>query len=237
MKTKLLSFLCCTFAILSISSCVYPDGSYVGHSSVSLSVLPSGYQTVYVSGSPYYYVGNTWYRRGHGGYVSCPRPYGYRGTLGSSYYGGYGDDYVLTSLPRGYRTVSYGGVVYYNHGSSWYRRNGGRYHSCAAPRGYNNHYPTSYHSGHNHYSGHNHHSNYSDHSNHYSNHRSSHSYSQPTYSHRSSNQDYGSRHSHSSSQPHVSVQTPPISQPSSSSNSSDNSHKSRSHYMNSLKKN
>jgi hypothetical protein len=232
MKIKIINSLICLLAIISIPSCVNPDGSLAGYTNVSLNVLPSGYQTVYVSGSPYYYVRNTWYRRAHNGYVSCPRPHGYRGSLGAGYYGGYGDhsdsDYGLTHLPYGYQTVSYGSQIYYNNGNSWYRRNGGRYHVCSEPSGYYNSYSrrrpsyqNSYHSNHNHHSDNNHYSrsnNYSDdQSNNYSRHTPA-----PTYT---------------PAQSHTPTYTPSPSAPSTpSSGSEDNSHKSRSHYMNSLNK-
>lgn len=232
MKIKFINSLICLISIFSISSCVNPDGSLAGYSSVSLNVLPSGYETVYVSGSPYYYVGNTWYRRAHNGYISCPRPHGYRGSLGGSYYSGYGsyygNDYGLTDLPYGYQTVSYGSQIYYTSGNSWYRRSGGRYHSCSAPSGYHNNYSsirpgyqTSYHSDHNHRSSNNY---YNDnHSNHYSNNHSNHS-NQPSYTPTPTHTP-----THTPTPSHTPSHTP-------SSDSNDNSHKSRSHYMNSLNK-
>ncbi len=142
MNNKFISLLICSLAILSISSCVVPDGSLVNYSSVGLRVLPTGYRTVHVGGNPYYYASNSWYRRSNGRYIGCPRPYGYRGSIGSSYNGRYGNNYGLTRLPSGYRTITYGGQIFYNNGSSWYNRNGGRYHQCSAPRGYYNRYPS-----------------------------------------------------------------------------------------------
>lgn len=184
MKNKFISLLICSFAILSVSSCVVPDGGFGNYSSLSLSVLPTGYRTVYVGGNPYYYVSNSWYRRSNGRYIGCPRPYGYSGSIGSSYNGRYGSNYGLTRLPSGYRTVTYGGQIFYNNGSSWYNRNSGRYHQCSAPRGYYNRYPSRrssyssrYYASRNNYSNHNHssysrqssRSNHTNHSSHRSN--------------------------------------------------------------------
>lgn len=138
MKIKVVSLIICVISALSISSCVVPDGRLVTHSSTSLSVLPTGYRTVNVGGDPYYYARNSWYRRHNGRYIGCSRPHGYRGSIGSSYARGYGNHYGLSRLPSGYSSVSYGGQIFYNNGSSWYNRNGGRYHRCSAPRGYRN---------------------------------------------------------------------------------------------------
>ncbi len=144
MKIKLLSLSICLVGIVALSSCVVPPGGVVTSSSVGLSVLPRGYNTVYVGGSPYYYSRNSWYRRSGNRYIRCARPHGYHGSIGSNYssrYGSrYGNSYGLTRLPSGYRTIAYGGQLYFNNGSSWYRRDRGRYYSCSAPRGYHSRY-------------------------------------------------------------------------------------------------
>lgn len=191
MKNKFASLLICSFAILSISSCVVPDGGLMTYSSTSLSVLPTGYRTVHVGGNPYYYASNSWYRRSNDRYIGCNRPHGYSGSIGAGYGGRYGHNYGLTILPSGYRTVSYGGQVFYNNGSSWYNRNGGRYHQCSAPRGYYNRYPVrryGYNSG-----------NYARHNNHSNHHHSSYSrQSRSTHNNHSSHRGNSNRPTRSS---------------------------------------
>jgi hypothetical protein len=140
MKNKCIALLICSLVSFSVSSCVLPDSGLSTYSSSSYSVLPTGYRTVYVGGDPYYHSRDSWYRRGNDRYISCPRPHGYSGSIGSSYNGRYGNNYGLVQLPSGYSTVSFGGQTFYNNGSSWYNRNGGRYHQCSAPRGYYNHH-------------------------------------------------------------------------------------------------
>lgn len=142
MRNKFLALITCSFAVLSASSCVVPDGNLASYSTTSLSVLPTGYRTVHVGGNPYYYARNSWYRRSNGRYISCSRPHGYHGSVGA-FYGGYGSGYGLSRLPGGFRTVNYGGQIYYNSGSSWYHRRGGRYHQCSAPRGYSSYHRSS----------------------------------------------------------------------------------------------
>lgn len=150
MKKQLLLLIPCLFGILLLSSCVDPNyyggGSYYG--SYSYTTLPYGYRTVYVSGAPYYYYGNRWYRHHGGRYISCARPHGYHGSIGRVHHHGHS----ISHLPHGYRTVVVGGHRYYHHGSSWYRKSGSHYTRCASPSGYKG--PSSHHP---HYRGSDHH--------------------------------------------------------------------------------
>jgi len=88
MKKQILSLMTCSLVGLSISSCVYPDARVVSTSRVGLSVLPYGYRTIHVGGYPYYYAGNTWYRRSNGRYITTSRPSAYRGSIGRNYSSG-----------------------------------------------------------------------------------------------------------------------------------------------------
>ena len=125
MNNAFLTSILTALGILSLSSCVDPnyyEGSYGSSSSTIFTTLPHGYSTIYVSGSPYYYYGSTWYRRSGNHYVHCSRPHGYHGNVGRPHhYNG------ISSLPYGYRTTYVGGNRYYNHGSTWYRKSGSRY--------------------------------------------------------------------------------------------------------------
>lgn len=140
MKTSLLLCAVGSLAMFLFTSCADPNyynGGTTYHSSSSFTTLPSGYRTVHVSGVPYYYHGNDWYRRSSGRYIRCARPYGYYGPVGRvSCYPGYG----ISSLSYGYRSCVVGGNRYYHHGNTWYRRNGSRYVVCPRPRGYNGPY-------------------------------------------------------------------------------------------------
>lgn len=124
-------------AAVLLSSCVDPNyygGSYGYVGSSSYSTLPYGYQTVYVSGTPYYYHGKSWYRYHGGRYVVCPRPYGYHGSIGHTHHHG-----TISRLPYGCRKVVVHGRPYYNHGNHWYRKSGSRYVTCSKPSGYRDH--------------------------------------------------------------------------------------------------
>jgi hypothetical protein len=143
MNNAFLTSILTALGILSLSSCVDPnyyEGSYGSSSSTIFTTLPHGYSTIYVSGSPYYYYGSTWYRRSGNHYVHCSRPHGYHGNVGRPHhYNG------ISSLPYGYRTTYVGGNRYYNHGSTWYRKSGSRYVTCAKPSGHHSYTPKSDH--------------------------------------------------------------------------------------------
>ena len=135
MNFKLLLLLALASTPLAMSSCApigvpyasayyndgYNDGGYV-------TSLPYGYQTVYVSSTPYFFYNNSWYRRNNGRYYRTSRPLGYKGKLGRVGNRGY-----LTRLPSGYSPYTIGGIRYYNSGSSWYTYRGGRYYPSARP--------------------------------------------------------------------------------------------------------
>ena len=134
MNNAFLTTVLTALGILSLSSCVDPtyyEGGYKSSGSATFTTLPHGYSTIYVSGNPYYYHGSRWYRRSGSHYINCSRPHGYHGNIGSPHH------YSGTSrLPYGYRTTYVGGSRYYNHGSTWYRKSGSRYVSCAKPSGH-----------------------------------------------------------------------------------------------------
>ena len=134
MNNAFLTTVLTALGILSLSSCVDPtyyEGGYRSSGSATFTTLPHGYSTIYVSGNPYYYHGSRWYRRSGSHYINCSRPHGYHGNIGSPHhYSG------ISRLPYGYRTTYVGGSRYYNHGSTWYRKSGSRYVSCAKPSGH-----------------------------------------------------------------------------------------------------
>ena len=134
MNKVFLTTVLTALGILSLSSCVDPtyyEGGYRSSSSATFTTLPYGYSTIYVSGNPYYYHGSRWYRRSGSHYIHCSRPHGYHGNIGRPHhYSG------VSRLPYGYRTTYVGGSRYYNHGSTWYRKSGSRYVSCAKPSGH-----------------------------------------------------------------------------------------------------
>lgn len=127
-----------------LSSCVVPPGYYGNGPSVrtstvvtSLRVLPHGYRTIHVGGSPFYHHGNNWYKRHHNGYIRCDRPHNYHGSIGrhSSYHKpSYGHSRVS------YTPVYIGGTKYYRNGSSLYQRRGDRYYKTSYPRTVNHKY-------------------------------------------------------------------------------------------------
>lgn len=131
------SFPLIIFAGLSLfllSSCVDPNYYNTGTTysgSATFTTLPHGYRTIYVSGTPYYYYGSSWYRRSGGHYISCSRPYGYHGTVGRPHH-----YHGISRLPYGCRTTYVGGHRYYTHGSTWYRKSGSRYVRCSKPSSY-----------------------------------------------------------------------------------------------------
>ena len=134
MNNAFLTTALTALGILSLSSCVDPtyyEGGYRSSGSATFTTLPHGYSTIYVSGNPYYYHGSRWYRRSGSHYINSSRPHGYHGNIGSPHhYSG------VSRLPYGYRTTYVGGSRYYNHGSTWYRKSGSRYVSCAKPSGH-----------------------------------------------------------------------------------------------------
>ena len=121
-----------SLALLVLPSCVVPSNYYgSSHSSLntSISVLPHGYQTIYVGGSPYYYHGSTWYRRYNNRFIRSSRPSNYHGSIGrsTSYNRG------LQRLPSGYNSVNISGSRYYQKGNSWYQRKGNQYYKTSRP--------------------------------------------------------------------------------------------------------
>lgn len=117
MKTPLLLLSLSAVSLLLLSSCVDPNyyggSAYYGSSSYSSSytTMPYGYTTVHVSGVPYYYYGNSWYRRSGSRYISCARPHGYSGSIGhSSRYSSYrrpGPSYTTRAHSGGSYSPSY----------------------------------------------------------------------------------------------------------------------------------
>lgn len=143
MKHRILLPILTALLALCVSSCVDPyyyDDSTTFSASASYTTLPHGYQTVYVSGIPYYYCGSRWYRRSGSHYIVCSRPYGYYGHLGRSYH-----HYSISRLPYGCRTTYVGGHRYYNHGDKWYRKSGSGYVACSKPKGDSKHKHQKYH--------------------------------------------------------------------------------------------
>jgi hypothetical protein len=138
MKTPFLLGALGALTLLLLSSCVDPSyyGGSVHYGSASYATLPYGYDTVHVSGTPYYHYGSQWYRRSSGRYISCSRPHGYHGSIGHSRHQ---SSHGISHLPYGYRSVTVGSSSYYNHGSTWYRKSGSRYVTCQRPSGYSNH--------------------------------------------------------------------------------------------------
>ncbi|MDB9742100.1 hypothetical protein OAB00_04550 [Akkermansiaceae bacterium] len=134
MQTKIILAILSAFAALVIPSC-YIEPAYSANGPVvapisvntSLRVLPYGYQTVYVGGSPYYYHGKSWYTRGGKGYIRSSRPHGYNGNIGRSV--------VVSRTPYKYRPVYINGRQYYRGSNNGlFLRNNGRYSRVAEPR-------------------------------------------------------------------------------------------------------
>ncbi len=65
---------------------------------MSINVLPRGYSTFYVGGSPYSYYGGVYYQPGSTGYVVISAPIGA----------------IVYSLPTGYTTEPIGGITFYH---------------------------------------------------------------------------------------------------------------------------
>ena len=137
MKFQLLLFALASLLPFALSSChsgaYYSTAQGSSHqgSSSYLTSLPFGYSTIYVSGSPFYYHNNYWYRRSNGRYYRTSRPSGYKGSLGrSSSYG------HLTRLPSGYRSHTISGSRYYSHGNIWYTHRSGKYYPVSRPTSY-----------------------------------------------------------------------------------------------------
>jgi hypothetical protein len=204
MKASFLLGALSLLTLLFLPSCVDPS-YYAGSSSYgssSYTTMPHGYNTVQVSGVPYYYYGNSWYRRSSGRYISCVRPHGYSGSIGySSYSSQYGRG--ITRLPSGHRSVSVGSSNYYNHDSAWYRRSGSSYVTCARPSGYSGYPGSSYRSSN---SRGNYGHNYNTPS---SRHQSNSNYRSNGSSRNHSNRGAHTRSSRSSSSPRISPPRPP----------------------------
>ena len=170
MKRKTILTTLSALIFLAIPSCYLPDPGYRSTTRVvGISSLPYGYRTVSVGGSPYYYHGNSWYRRNQGRYIRCNRPHGYHGSIGRNY--GYRNTRVSHSPYRG----SYGHnrynphkSIHVNHGSYGHRNYGSRgYKSNNPHRSHSNHGYNKYkgHSNHGskHYNGSNKHKGHSSH--------------------------------------------------------------------------
>ena len=108
MIKKLMFYVGGALLISALSSCVGPTHVYRDSAPIdtyqgantykdSYSVLPVGYQTVWVSGAPYYFYGNSWYRRSNSRFIRSSRPIGYKGSIGRSF-----------SNSSKYRSRSYG---------------------------------------------------------------------------------------------------------------------------------
>ncbi|MBT8036208.1 MAG: hypothetical protein KJO21_01570 [Verrucomicrobiae bacterium] len=121
-----------SIALITLSSCVDPNiygGSGYGsayYSSSSYSTLPYGYRTVRVSGTPYYYYGNSWYRRSSGRYISCSRPHGYHGTIGRH---SYHHSRSITHSPHRYRSPYTGSSRYSSHNKDWNHRHSNNHYA------------------------------------------------------------------------------------------------------------
>lgn len=98
--------------------------------------LPPRYQTLTYGGSRYYYHNNVYYRPHGRGYIVVENPRG-RATTTRSYSARTSGPNVsvIRTLPRGHRVVTYNGVRYYQHGSSYYQPTRGGYHLVANPYG------------------------------------------------------------------------------------------------------
>jgi hypothetical protein len=141
MNKAILPTILTALGIFSLCSCVDPNyygASYGYTGSATITSLPYGYHTVYVSGTPYYYFGTTWYRRHGSHYITCPRPHGYHGNLGKYHH------HNLSHLPHGYQTTYIGGHRYYTHGNTWYRKSGSGYVTCPKPSGHSSYKPKSH---------------------------------------------------------------------------------------------
>lgn len=142
MKHRILLPVLTALLVLCLSSCVDPyyyDDNTTLSVSASYTTLPHGYQTVYVSGIPYYYCGSRWYRRSGSHYIVCSRPYGYYGHIGRPYH-----HHSIQRLPYGCRTTYVGGHRYYTHNNKWYRKSGSGYVACAKPKSHHAHAPKTY---------------------------------------------------------------------------------------------
>ncbi len=100
----------------------------------AVRALPPRYQTLTYGGNRYYYHDNVYYRPQGRGYVVVEDPRSrattkpYRSSWGPS-----GSVAVVRTLPRGYRTVSYRGARYYQHGDTFYQPVTGGYRMVASP--------------------------------------------------------------------------------------------------------
>jgi len=108
----------------------YYDNGYNGGVSY-ISSLPYGYSTVYVSGTPFFFHNNFWYRRSSRGFYKTSRPLGYKGNLGRI-----NNNRFLTRLPGGFKSHNIGGVRYFNNGNSWYTLRGGKYYPTSRPKNF-----------------------------------------------------------------------------------------------------
>lgn len=133
MNMKYLTIILGSLSLLLLPSCVVPADYYGAPSAhSSIRVLPAGYKTVYVSGSPYYYHNNYWYKPYNGRYIQSSRPRNYYGPIGRSSYNY--NHQGLHRLPSGYTSTYISGSRYYHNGNSWYQRRGNQYYKTSRPK-------------------------------------------------------------------------------------------------------
>ncbi len=132
---------------LGLSSCaIDPYGATVTTYSYSpgyqVATLPRGYTTVTVSGTPYYYYNDVYYRPRGSGYVVVRSPHHHRGPYGDRDHDGIRNRYdyhnnnyhVYDRIPGRYTTIRHGGRVYYRSGNTYYTSRGTGY--IIVPRPY-----------------------------------------------------------------------------------------------------
>ena len=86
----------------------------VYHSGYVVRELPHGYRTEVIDGQRYYVHNGNYFRSRSGRYVVVEAP---RRRDGRPAY----RETVITTLPRGYRTINRGGVTYYETRGVYYR--------------------------------------------------------------------------------------------------------------------
>jgi hypothetical protein len=132
---------------LFFTACMDPYDAYGGgppalpahRPGYTVTVLPSGYRTVVVSGTRYYQHGGVYYQRQGRGYVVVGSPYrrfsehergrdrDRRPDWNDPHPGQAGGVTVVRRLPGGYRTVTHRGVRYYRAGDVYYQSRGDGY--------------------------------------------------------------------------------------------------------------
>ncbi len=97
----------------------------------TITTLPSGYQTVDVDGSPYYYHDGSYYNRTGSSYTTIDRPLRYPTTQSRYRYNVRQD-----ALPDRYQTVRYRDRDYYFNDGVFYEPRGSTYYTIRDPFGY-----------------------------------------------------------------------------------------------------